>query len=157
MIDTVDWAISGDFGASCVGKRREEIGDVNDLIIHSTHGYFAWPANDEWRAKRGFHGSEIRATPRTTVALPRVRRLRAVVARENQDRVFFGKDAYSVPEYFTYFRLLETADEYFDPIRKYHGIWKLYGLDLPDDVLKKLYYKNALRMFPGLNPEGFPR
>ena len=74
-----------------------------------------------------------------------------------QDRVFFGKDAYNVPEYYTYFRLLETADEYFDPIRKYHGIWKLYGLDLPDDVLKKLYYKNALRMVPGLNLEGFPK
>ena len=39
-----------------------------------------------------------------------------------------------MPEYFVYFRLLETADEYFDPIRKYHGIWKLYGLDLPDEA-----------------------
>jgi predicted TIM-barrel fold metal-dependent hydrolase len=74
-----------------------------------------------------------------------------------QDRIMFGKDAYSVPEYYVYFRLLETADEYFDPIRKYHGIWKLYGLDLPDDVLKKVYYKNALRIVPGLNPAGFPQ
>jgi len=74
-----------------------------------------------------------------------------------QDRVMFGKDAYSVPEYYVYFRLLETADEYFDPIRKYHGIWKLYGLDLPDEVLKKLYYKNALRLVPGLNKSGFPQ
>jgi predicted TIM-barrel fold metal-dependent hydrolase len=73
-----------------------------------------------------------------------------------QDRILFGKDLYSVPEYYTYFRLLETDDEYFDPIRKYHGIWKLYGLALPDDVLKKLYYKNALRIFPGLSSEGFP-
>lgn len=73
-----------------------------------------------------------------------------------QDRVLFGKDAYNVAEYHTYFRLLETDDEYFDPIRKYHGIWKLYGMDLSDDVLKKLYYKNALRIFPGLSPAGFP-
>jgi uncharacterized protein len=73
-----------------------------------------------------------------------------------QDRILFGKDAYDVTEYHTYFRLLETDDDYFDPIRKYHGIWKLYGLDLPDDVLKKLYYKNALRIFPGLSSEGFP-
>jgi predicted TIM-barrel fold metal-dependent hydrolase len=73
-----------------------------------------------------------------------------------QDRVMFGKDLYSVPEYYTYFRLLETADEYFDPIRKYHGLWKLYGLDLPDEVLKKLYYKNALRIVPGLDKSGFP-
>jgi uncharacterized protein len=74
-----------------------------------------------------------------------------------QDRVLFGKDAYNVKEYWTYFRLLETEDEYFDPIRRYHGIWKLYGLGLPDDVLKKLYYKNALRIVPGLNSSLFPR
>lgn len=74
-----------------------------------------------------------------------------------QDRVMFGKDLYSVPEYYTYFRLLETDDDFFDPIRKYHGIWKLYGLDLPDEVLKKVYYKNALRIFPGLNASGFPK
>ncbi len=73
-----------------------------------------------------------------------------------QDRILFGKDRYDVEEYYVYFRLLETDDEYFDPIRKYHGIWKLYGLALPDDVLKKLYYKNALRIFPGLPAGAFP-
>lgn len=73
-----------------------------------------------------------------------------------QDRILFGKDAYNVAEYHVYFRLLETDDEYFDPIRKYHGIWKLYGLDLTDDVLKKLYYKNALRLFPSLSSAAFP-
>ena len=77
--------------------------------------------------------------------------------KKYQDRILFGKDLYDVGEYYTYFRLLETDDDYFDPIRKYHGIWKLYGLDLPDDVLKKLYYKNALRIFPGLSSEGFPQ
>lgn len=73
-----------------------------------------------------------------------------------QDRVLFGKDAYVVEEYWAYFRLLETADDYFPPTRRYHGFWNLYGLDLPDVVLKKLYYKNALRIFPGLNHTGFP-
>ena len=73
-----------------------------------------------------------------------------------QDRVLFGKDAYVVPEYWTYFRLLETADEYFDPTRRYHGLWQLYGLELPDPVLKKLYYKNALHIFPTLKRQGFP-
>jgi predicted TIM-barrel fold metal-dependent hydrolase len=72
------------------------------------------------------------------------------------DRILFGKDAYSVPEYYVYFRLFETDDDFFDPIRKYHGIWKIYGLDLPDDVLKKVYYKNALRIFPSLSAAGFP-
>ncbi|MBI1896112.1 MAG: amidohydrolase family protein [Acidobacteria bacterium] len=74
-----------------------------------------------------------------------------------QDRVLFGKDRWDPAEYNVYFRLLESDDDYFDPIRKYHGIWKLYGLHLPDEVLKKLYYKNALRIFPGLSAEGFPK
>lgn len=33
----------------------------------------------------------------------------------------------------------------------------MYGLDLPDEVLKKLYYKNALRVIPGISPDGFPQ
>ncbi|HYP13382.1 MAG TPA: amidohydrolase family protein, partial [Bryobacteraceae bacterium] len=74
-----------------------------------------------------------------------------------QDRILFGKDTYNVAEYGFYFRLLETADEYIDNIRRYHGLWKLYAFDLPDDVLKKVYYKNALRLFPTLNGDGFPR
>jgi predicted TIM-barrel fold metal-dependent hydrolase len=74
-----------------------------------------------------------------------------------QDRVMFGKDSWRPNEYPTYFRVLETADEYFDYYRKYHAFWKMYGLDLPDEVLKKLYYKNALRVIPGLDATGFPK
>ena len=74
-----------------------------------------------------------------------------------QDRAMFGKDTWRPVEYGTYFRIFETADEYFDHDRKYHGMWKVYGLDLPDEVLRKLYYKNALRLIPGLSTEGFPR
>jgi predicted TIM-barrel fold metal-dependent hydrolase len=76
---------------------------------------------------------------------------------DHQDRVLFGKDIWQPSEYYTYFQVLETADEYFDYYRKYHAFWKMYGLDLPDDVLKKLYYKNALRILPGINPAGFPQ
>lgn len=73
-----------------------------------------------------------------------------------QDRVLFGKDRYDISEYPFYFRLLETDDEWIPNIRKYHGLWQLYAFDLPDDVLKKIYYKNALRLFPSLSREGFP-
>ncbi|HKX00264.1 MAG TPA: amidohydrolase family protein [Bryobacteraceae bacterium] len=76
---------------------------------------------------------------------------------KHQDRVLFGKDTWAPTEYYCYFRVLETADEYFDYYRKRHAFWKMYGLDLPDEVLKKLYYKNALRVIPGLNPAGFPQ
>ncbi len=73
-----------------------------------------------------------------------------------QDRVLFGKDIYSPVEYHTYFRTLETADEYFDYYRKRHAHWKIYGLDLPDAVLRKIYYKNALALFPQLDRSLFP-
>jgi predicted TIM-barrel fold metal-dependent hydrolase len=73
-----------------------------------------------------------------------------------QNRVMFGKDTWAPEEYHVYFRTLETADEYFDYYRKRHAHWKIYGLDLPDEVLKKLYYKNALRVIPGIDPAGFP-
>ncbi len=69
---------------------------------------------------------------------------------EHQDRILFGKDAHNLSEYYTYFRVLETDDEYFDYYRKRHGNWKMYGLNLPDTVLKKLYYKNALKLFPNI-------
>ena len=73
-----------------------------------------------------------------------------------QDRVLFGKDAYHPEEYYTYFRVLETADEYFSYYKKYHAFWRMYGLDLPDEVLKKLYYKNALRIVPNIDKSAFP-
>ena len=73
-----------------------------------------------------------------------------------QDRVLFGKDSWAPEEYHTYFRTLETADEYFPYYRKRHAFWSLYGLDLPDEVLKKIYYKNALRIIPGIDKTGFP-
>ena len=53
--------------------------------------------------------------------------------------------------------VFETNDDYFDYYRDYHAFWKLYGIDLPDDVLRKLYYANALRITPGLPQNGWPR
>ncbi len=62
-----------------------------------------------------------------------------------QDRILFGSD--STPEesmYANYFRWLETADEYF-PYSGYpgQGRWEIYGMELPDTVLEKVYHKNA--------------
>ncbi len=73
-----------------------------------------------------------------------------------QDRILFGKDSYNVAEYYTYFRVLETKDEYFNYYRKRHAFWKMYGLDLPDTVLRKLYYKNALRILPSIDSSLLP-
>jgi predicted TIM-barrel fold metal-dependent hydrolase len=73
-----------------------------------------------------------------------------------QDRILFGKDSWAPSEYPLYFRVLETGDEYFDYFRKRHAFWKMYGLELPDEVLRKVYYGNALRLIPGLDPALFP-
>jgi uncharacterized protein len=67
-----------------------------------------------------------------------------------QDRILFGKDTYEPSEYPYYWRVFETQDEYFDYYRGYHAFWKLYGMNLPDVVLRKLYYENAQRIAPGL-------
>jgi uncharacterized protein len=75
-----------------------------------------------------------------------------------QDRILMGKDITEDPsEYHVYFRVLETGDEYFDYYRKRHAFWKMYGLELPDEVLKKVYYKNALRIIPRIDASAFPK
>ncbi len=74
-----------------------------------------------------------------------------------QDRVLFGKDSYNPEEYHTYFRVLESTDEYFPYYKKYHAFWKMYGLGLPDEVLKKLYYKNAIKIIPGIDASNYPK
>jgi len=66
-----------------------------------------------------------------------------------QDRVMFGTDNnFEADLYQSYFRWLETDDEYFDyydgPAQ---GRWKIYGLALPDTVLEKIYHLNAERLF----------
>src|SRR3954469_3965815 len=72
-----------------------------------------------------------------------------------QDRILFGKDAYQPEEYPYYWRVFETNDDYFDYYRGYHAFWKLYGIGLPDEVLKKVYYKNALKITPRLPQTGW--
>jgi predicted TIM-barrel fold metal-dependent hydrolase len=120
--------------------------------------HMGWHANDLGRLSR-----MLDAMPNVSVEVAAVlydigRQPRA--AREffvkYQDRVLFGKDSFQPEEYPYYWRVFETADEYFDYYRDYHAFWKLYGLDLPDDVLKKLYYRNALKLAPGLPQAGWP-
>jgi predicted TIM-barrel fold metal-dependent hydrolase len=66
-----------------------------------------------------------------------------------QDRICFGTDmAPSEGLYRNHFRWLETADEYFDYWGSPgQGRWKIYGLDLPDSVLEKVYHLNAEKVF----------
>lgn len=76
----------------------------------------------------------------------------------HQDRIYFGTDMpASVEMYRFHWRFFETIDEYFIP-PDYDGTfgrhrWKVHGISLPDDVLKKLYYGNALKLIPGLRDD----
>jgi predicted TIM-barrel fold metal-dependent hydrolase len=69
---------------------------------------------------------------------------------KHSDRILFGTDL--VPEiemYRLHFRFLETSDEYFEypSHASRQGRWNIYGLHLPDHVLRKIYRENALRLF----------
>lgn len=69
-----------------------------------------------------------------------------------QDRIMFGTDTTPRRAAFRiYYRFLETDDEYFDCAASHHlqGFWMIYGVHLPDDVLEKVYYKNAERVLSG--------
>jgi len=77
-----------------------------------------------------------------------------------QDRILFGTDAtphgdefpqqvFNDKLYEIYYRFLETDDEYFDyaPARvPPQGRWRIYGIDLPESILHKVYNQNAARL-----------
>jgi len=81
-----------------------------------------------------------------------------------QDRVLMGSDgspSRDVDDFWTpHWRALETYDEYFEHPAQVrtpggspaHGRWNISGLGLPDGVLRKVYYENALRYLPSLRP-----
>lgn len=66
-----------------------------------------------------------------------------------QDRILFGTDLLpSIETYRLHFRFFETEDEYFDypSHASRQGRWKVHGINLPKEVLQKLYRDNALRL-----------
>lgn len=71
-----------------------------------------------------------------------------------QDRVLFGTDGpWPERRISLYWRFLETYDEYFPYSEKPfppQGFWNIYGIGLPDDVLRKIYAANAIRVLPQL-------
>jgi predicted TIM-barrel fold metal-dependent hydrolase len=120
--------------------------------------HFAYHANDLARLGRllDAHPNVVTETGAILAELGRQPRAARAFFVKYQDRILFGKDAYVAGEYPYFWRTFETADEYFDYYRDYHAFWKMYGLDLPEQVLKKLYYGNALRLVPGLDRAAFP-
>jgi len=70
------------------------------------------------------------------------------------DRILFGTDGpWPEQRLSLYWRFLETFDEYFPYSEKEfppQGFWQIYGIGLPDDVLRKVYHENAARIIPGV-------
>lgn len=121
--------------------------------------HFAWYGNDLQRAAKLLDTLpnvylEVAAV---LYEFGRQPRASAEFFNKYQDRIMFGKDTYEATEYPYYWRVFETKDEYFDYYRNYHAFWKLYGMNLPDAVLKKMYYRTALKVEPGLPQSGWPQ
>ncbi|HTJ52314.1 MAG TPA: amidohydrolase family protein [Cyclobacteriaceae bacterium] len=141
-----------------------------EVIMEEQHHMFRkHPETKFIDAHLGWYGNDLERLGNLLDSMPNVyTELGAVLAElgrqprfarewmiKYQDRVMMGKDTYNKKEYYTYFRVLETYDEYFDYYRKRHAHWKMYGLGLPDSVLQKVYYKNALNVIPGLDKSLF--
>jgi predicted TIM-barrel fold metal-dependent hydrolase len=155
------------------GRKREADNPVPwETIIQEQHNIFKKHSNTTFiAAHMGWYANDLKYLGGLLDAMPNmVVEIGAVIAElgrqpkmanwffnKYQDRVLFGKDSYQPAEYPTYFRVLESGDEYFPYYKKYHAYWKMYGLALPDEILKKLYYKNAIRIIPGIDSSLFPK
>jgi len=151
-------------------RKQEAPPGFEDLIAEQHRMFRRHPETTFIAAHLGWLGHDLGRLAATLDSIPNMNvGLGAVIyepgrqprfAREffirYQDRVLMGKDSWAPDEYPTYFRVLESDDEYFPYYRKYHAFWRMYGLDLPGEVLRKVYYQNALRIIPGIDPSRFP-
>ncbi|WP_339627252.1 amidohydrolase family protein [uncultured Maribacter sp.] len=141
-----------------------------EQIIQEQHNVFKKHPNTKFiNAHMGWHANNLKKLGELLDEMPNMNvGISAVIAElgrqpqnaraffiKYQDRVLFGKDSWKPEEFPTYFRVLESNDEYFPYYKKYHAFWSMYGLNLPDNVLKKLYYQNALNLIPGLDTSLF--
>lgn len=156
------------------GRNRADDKDLPSwaTIIHEQHQMFKkHPKTKFIAAHMSWHANDLDKLGHIMDTIPNMNvEIGAIIAElgrqprqalkfftKYQDRILFGKDSYVPEEYHTYFHVLESADEYFPYYKQYHAFWRMYGLELPDEILKKLYYKNALRVIPGLDASKFPK
>ena len=153
--------------------RRHDTDPVKwETVIAEQHNMFRkHPKTKFINAHLGWYGSDLKKLASLMDQMPNMyTEIGAVIAElgrqpraakafltKYQDRVLFGKDSWVPEEYETYFRVLETEDEYFPYHKRYHAFWRMYGLGLSDDVLKKIYYKNAMSLIPGIDKSMFPK
>ena len=153
------------------GRFGDDVPDFAALMAEQHAVFRRHPKTTFISAHLGWLGHDLAALGRLMDEMPNMMtELGAVIyepgrqprfAREfftrYQDRIMMGKDSWVPDEYKTYFRVLESNDEYFPYHKKYHAFWAMYGLGLPDEVLRKIYYENALRVIPGLDRSRFAK
>jgi predicted TIM-barrel fold metal-dependent hydrolase len=153
--------------------RRHDTDTVKwEKLIEEQHNVFRkHPKTKFINAHLGWYGSDLKKLGQLLDEFPNMyTEIGAVIAElgrqpraakafltKYQDRVLFGKDSWVPEEYETYFRVLETEDEYFPYHKRYHAFWRMYGIGLPDEILKKIYYKNAMTLIPGIDKSLFPK
>ncbi|HMR56045.1 MAG TPA: amidohydrolase family protein [Cyclobacteriaceae bacterium] len=154
------------------GRRYDETFPSWESLIADQHDIFRkHPKTNFINAHLGWYGNDLKKLGELMDKYPNMlTEIGAVIAElgrqprtakafltKYQDRVLFGKDSWVPDEYETYFRVLESEDEYFPYHKRYHAFWRMYGIGLPDEILKKIYYKNALRILPNMDKSQFPK
>ncbi len=154
-------------------RRKRGPGDPApwEVLIEEQHNMFRkHPGTTFIAAHFGWYANDLATLGKLLDQMPHVKvEFGAVIAElgrqpamskrffeKYQDRILFGKDSWAPEEYATYFRVLETDDEYFPYHKKYHAFWRMYGMGLPDNILKKIYFQNALRIIPKIDKALFP-
>lgn len=156
LIEHPDWSFHGrDYPSlqALLEARNRVFGRHPHTAFVSLH--MGWPENLDWvqsmleqfpnvMVEFGAREAELGRQPRRT----------SEFFLKYQDRVMFGTDNEVAEDmYRNYFRWLETADEYFDyRDAPGQGRFKISGLALPDDVLEKIYHRNAEWLFSQFHP-----
>ena len=154
------------------GRRHDVDSIAWETVIAQQHSIFRkHPKTKFINAHLGWYGNDLKKLGELMDQFPNMyTEIGAVIAElgrqpraakifltKYQDRVLFGKDSWAPEEYETYFRVLETEDDYFPYHKRYHAFWRMYGIGLGDEILKKIYYKNALSLLPGVDKNQFPK
>ncbi len=152
LIEHPDWSFYG----PQFPTMRELLEQRDRMFAKHPHTTFvalhfgSWPENLDFveRSLQKFPNVMIETGAREGELGRQPRRTRELFLKYS-DRIMFGTDEGAGEEmYQNYFRWFETADEYF-PYAQYpqQGRWMIYGLGLPDDVLERVYHRNAEALF----------
>jgi len=152
LIDHPDWSFYGPQFPSM----QELLAARDRMFAKHPHTTFvalhfgSWPENLDFvdQTLQKFPNVMIETGAREGELGRQPRRTREIFLKYS-DRIMFGTDeGAGEAMYRNYFRWLETNDEYF-PYAQYpsQGRWMIYGLGLPDDVLEKVYHRNAEELF----------